>query len=506
MASNEEGFQHIPLDRSFRELSSHASETDESDLSKAFYVSEGIHWPALLQDYRVVILSGAGSGKTEEFRTITQRLRSEGKLAFFLRLENIPEHFSLAFEVGSNDEFTAWIESGAEGWLFLDSVDEARLRSPKDFELALKALGEKLKLALDRTHIFLSGRMSAWRPKTDLDRAKASLPFTPVTKVADPDPADAEKTADDLVDELFDEDEGDDETAVEMAVSSTTKENTPSPAPFRIVTLEGLSKEQVKAFAAGRGVNDTKSFTEAIEKADAWSFAELPQDLEDLVASWLKRGAIGTRRTIMQDGVERRLRERDQERADSAPLSEAKALLGAKLLAAAATLSRNPSLQVPDGKDGLEGIPVDKVLPDWSPAERKALLERPIFDAAVYGSVRFHHRTVREYLTAEWLREMLLHPASRRAIEDMFFRNQYGVDVVVPVMRPILPWVALYDDRIRERVRKIAPEVLFEGGDPPSLPLPTRQEILVKFTKDLVKGRSPDAPTDCSEVVSPDVV
>nr|WP_278376149.1 hypothetical protein [Brucella anthropi] len=493
-------FEHVPLGRSFRELSSYASESDESDLSNAFYVSNGIQWAELLQDYRVVILSEAGSGKTEEFRTVAEQLRSLGKSAFFLRLENIPDHFSTAFDVGSKDEFDEWLASGAEGWLFLDSVDEARLRHPKDFELALRLLGEKLKLALDRTHVFLSGRTSAWRPKTDLDRGKAYLPFTPVTKVANDVSPDDVSSADALIDGLMEDDCDGDELSTDTSVSSARSDKPSSSEPFRIVTLEGLSREQVETFAAARGVNDTKAFGDAIERADAWSFAALPQDLEDLVASWLKRGAIGTRRTIMEDGVERRLKERDQERADAAPLTETKALLGAKLLAAAATLGRNASIQVPDGQDGLDGIAVDKVLSDWSPAERKTLLERPIFDAAIYGAVRFHHRTVREYLTAEWLRELLQHPASRRAIEDMFFKTSYGVDVIVPLMRPILPWVALYDDRIRERVRLLAPEVLFEGGDPPSLPLPTRQQILSEVVGDLVPGHSPRAPTDYAAV------
>lgn len=499
MVGNQEEFQYVPLDRSFRELPRYASESDDTDLLTAFYASGSIHWGELLQEHRVVILSEAGSGKTEEFRTITNQLRSEGTAAFFLRLENIPHHFSAAFDIGTEEEFKVWVESGVEGWLLLDSVDEARLRHPKDFELALKLLGEKLKLALDRTHLFLSGRMSAWRPKTDLIRAEAYLPFTAVTKVADTAAGD-EKSAADIVDDILDEEAGDEELADDTAVSSTTKDKSKSPALFKIVTLEGLSRQQVETFAAARGVKDTKAFGDAIERADAWSFAALPQDLEDLVASWLKRSAIGTRRTIVQDGVERRLRERDQERADIVPLTEEKALLGAQLLAAAATLGRNPSIQVPDGQDGLAGIPVDKVLSNWSPVERKALLERPIFDAAIYGSVRFHHRTVREYLTAEWIREMLLHPASRRAIEDMFFKIQYGVEVIVPVMRPILPWVALYDDRIRERLRQLAPEVLFEGGDPPSLPLPTRREVLAKVTQDLVSGHSPTAPTDFAAV------
>ncbi|MGV1905071.1 hypothetical protein [Agrobacterium cavarae] len=494
MSNNQVDFEYIPLGRTFRELSSSASESDDSDLSKAFYESTGIGWSEVLRDYRVVILSEAGSGKTEEFRTVSSQLRSEGKAAFFLRLENIAAHFSTAFEIGTEQEFTDWLGSGEEGWVFLDSIDEARLRHPKDFELALRLLGNKLRLALDRTHIFLSGRMSAWRPKTDLERSKASLPFAGVTKVAEDSPERAEPS-------LRDESEIDDaQHTEEISASKTVIERPNATAPFRILTLEALSHDQVETFAAARNVNDVKVFIGAIERADAWSFAALPQDLEDLIASWLKRGEIGSRRAIIEDGIERRLKERDQERADAIPLSDAKAWKGALLLAAATTLTRNPSIQVPDGKDGLDGIPVDQVLPDWSPEERKALLERPIFDAAIYGAVRFHHRTVREYLTAEWLREMLRHPASRRAIESMFFAIQYGVEVVVPVMRPILPWVALYDDRIREKVRRIAPEVLFEAGDPSSLPLPTRRQVLNEITQQLTQGRSPTAPTHIAAV------
>src|SRR5690348_1304593 len=110
-------FEHVPLGRTFRELSGYASESDEADLSNAFYVSNGIQWTELLQDYRVVILSEAGSGKTEEFHTIAKRLRSETRAAFFLRLENIPDHFSTAFDVGSKDEFDEWLTSAEEGWL-----------------------------------------------------------------------------------------------------------------------------------------------------------------------------------------------------------------------------------------------------------------------------------------------------------------------------------------------------------------------------------------------------
>ena len=67
-------------------------------------------------------------------------------------------------------------------------------------------------------------------------------------------------------------------------------------------------------------------------------------------------------------------------------------------------------------------------------------------------------------MTACWLAKLLEKPASRRAIEALVFRNQYGVDVMVPTTRPILPWLAIFDQKIRERLRKIAPEVIFEGA------------------------------------------
>jgi hypothetical protein len=104
--------------------------------------------------------------------------------------------------------------------------------------------------------------LSAWRPKTDLDKAKAFLPLTPVTKVAEP----AENDTPDTVDNLLtgEEEDGEKPVAADTAVSSATAQKEPSTAPFRIVTLEDLSREQAEAFARARGVSDTKAFGDAI--------------------------------------------------------------------------------------------------------------------------------------------------------------------------------------------------------------------------------------------------
>ena len=183
---------------------------------------------------------------------------------------------------------------------------------------------------------------------------------------------------------------------------------------------------------------------------------------------------------IMQNSVARRLNERDQTRAESHPLSSDRAHLGARLLAAATTLTRNQTIRVPDGAENKTGIAVQSVLADWDDREQATLLLRPVFDGEIYGSVRFHHRTVREYLTAEWFAELLKHETSRRHIESLLFSNQYGTDVVVPTLRPILPWLVLLDEKIGKRVYETAPEIFFEGGDPSQLPLEIRRRIFAR--------------------------
>ena len=148
----------------------------------------------------------------------------------------------------------------------------------------------------------------------------------------------------------------------------------------------------------------------------------------------------------------------------------------------------------------MKGLDVKSVLSDWNDIECATLLARPIFDEAIYGTVRFHHRSVREYLTAEWFAGLLKQESSRRKIEELFFREQYGIEVVVPVMRPILPWLAIFDEKIRDRIRRIEPEVLFEGGDPSQLPLETRRQILRQVCDQLANNVSKRSVTDYASV------
>ena len=461
----------IPLDRSFHELVLSEEGGDERQLRRLMGREKPIRWSDLLDEARVIVLSEAGSGKTEEIRHITRQLRESGKPAFFLRIEHVTQDFEASFEEGTLKEFEAWADTGSEGWLLLDSVDEARLRDPKDFERAIRKLGKKLRSVLQDAHIVITGRTNAWRPKTDLLLCKRELAYTPPACTAAPD---AEENSD-----------------TEFATADITK-SVPRD-PFRIVALDDLHDEQVDRFATAKGITDLKAFRSALERAEACSFTTRPLDLAETIEFWRENNRIGSRLELMRSSITKRLEERDQDRSEARPITQEKILKGAQLVAAAATLTHESSIQVPDGEKNCNGLPIKEVLTDWDDIECATLLSRPIFNQRIYGAVRFHHRSVREYLTAEWLHGLIVDEGSRAKIENLFFRRQYEIDVIVPTMRPILPWVALLDSRILERVVRLAPEVLFEGGDPSKLPLETRRTILRQTCEQLAQpahGRS----------------
>jgi hypothetical protein len=270
-------YEFVELNRTFHELSENSGEVDDIEIRRTLNVGKRLSWADLTQEFRVIVLSEAGTGKTEEIRHLAKTLRGEDKAAFFLRLEYIPNDFEDAFEVGSFEEFEAWLASGNEGWLLLDSVDEARLRDPGDFELAIRKLGRRITNAQQRTHIVITGRTTAWRPKTDLHHCIRHLPYEPssVTVAA-------------TVDEVK-------EDVLGLDFHTEDQPEKKDKPVFKIVALDDLDSGQIKAFATAKGVKDTQAFLDAIERADAWSFTRRPQDLEELAGFWNDRGQIGSR-------------------------------------------------------------------------------------------------------------------------------------------------------------------------------------------------------------------
>jgi hypothetical protein len=277
------------------------------------------------------------------------------------------------------------------------------------------------------------------------------------------------------------------EQANEEAISTDRSINSEEKKDDVVFQLAPLNDQQIRHFAVQKGVDDTKCFIGAIERADARIFAERPQDLLELIGYWKSNGRLGRHAEMLDFNIQVKLSEHDPCRDAERPLSADDALLGAERLSAATTLQKKTTIILPDRPVDTDlraaSIEPKESLPEWSSNKIQTLLDRPIFDEAIYGTVRFHHREVREYLMAKWLKRLIDEGKSRRAMEGLLFAKRYGQDVVIPSMRPVVAWLALWDERIRNYLRTIAPEVLIENGDPSVLPVEFRKTLLIGFAE-----------------------
>ena len=458
---------YIELNRQFIEISDNDAEKLEFEARIELGLTFASSWSDLLTQHRVVILSSAGTGKTYELFYQCEKLRRDNKNAFFLRLEDLATNWEVSFEIGDAESLKEAVRAGDEIWIFLDSIDEARLYDSRAFEKALKQLNLHIKDTLQNVHMVLTSRVGAWRPKSDAALLDSLFPYDMPKKFS------SEQWEDDYshikwIDKVESE-----------LISRENERGTNS--PIKCYTLLNLDSEQMRFFAEKRGLKDACAFVSEIQHPNLQGLAGRPKDLDDLLQFWRKHGRMGNRREVVEKNIERKLKEDDPDRASRESLSFVKSLAGAKKLAATIALTHRTKVIVPDQSPSNEGISVRSVLENWSYKKCFTLLSRPIFEPETYGFVRFDHRDTREFLAAKWFFNLLESGQSRMRVERLFFKTQYGIEVVVPSLRPLLPWLAILDHEIRRKVIDNWPEILLEGGDPSELPTSDREELLNLF-------------------------
>lgn len=438
----------VQLDRQFEPISKTQEDAERDEIRGSWGYSKSKSWSQIENEYRTVILAEAGAGKTEEMKARAKRGVADGRPAFFIRIEDIDSHFESAFEVGDTQSFSDWLASSDEAWFYLDSVDEARLKDPAAFRKAIQRFANRIKACSHRAHIVVSSRPYAWRPRADRTFMDEVLFLPPPKKSGEStDAADIEQ-------------DGRDQSALQI---------------FR---LKPLDKSRARVFADARKVADFEQLWTEVERLDLADLAERPFDLEAIISKWRKDQTLDGRLKLLRHIIDQRLGEIDPDRERRQPLGLNKARDGARLLAAAVVLTGEAGIRVPDSAPQHSGIEAGKLLANWDPAEIRALLERAIFNDVIFDAVRFRHRETRELLAAEWFLELLQSGTTRHDVEALIFREQYGEEIVSTRLRPILPWLVLFDDNIRRRALAIHPEIAVEGGDPAELPLATRREIL----------------------------
>jgi hypothetical protein len=453
----------VPLERRFSLSPRSAQESDSQEIARASGLAKPVGWPEIEQNHRCVILAEAGAGKTFEMTARAKQAAAEGRRAFFIRIEDIEEGFDTAFEIGSADDFDLWLNGTGEAWFYLDSIDEARLSDTRRFEKAIRRFGRRIQPAQQRARIILSSRPYAWRAKSDRALVEDVLPFT------------APKS---------------EETAASAAQDSG----------LRVYLLDPLDDNDIRRFAHHRDTPEIDRLITELQRAGLTSLAERPFDLELVLRKWRDGRALDGRLSLLQYNIDERLKEKKTANDLRQQLNLEKARQGARALAAAVVLTGEAGIQVPDESPDRTGLDAEIVLADWKPADVHRLLERGLFNDPLYGMVRFRHREIRELLAAEWFRDLLRIDGVRHRIETLFFREQYGHQVITPRLRPVLTWLILFDAEMRHKAMKIAPEVAIEGGDPACLPLAERRALLRGIVGRIARNQNGRSTWDISTV------
>ena len=485
--------QYIDLQRRFHILTD--EELEDADLPAALSEDESpsstdIGWSKLLQHARVILLAGAGAGKTREMEERANRLVREGRFAFFVPLESLDrEPFVDLLSTDEPERFEAWKANGsAPAWFFLDAVDELKLTAGK-LDRALRRLSNALAGHLARARVLISCRPSDWRPIADLAIVRNRLPMP---KRGDDIPSQPSEEA--FLDALrHDQDRA--------PFISPEEEDLPHSEDVQIVTMLPMNDSQITRFAEQAGVHDAEAFLNEITRQNVWTFARRPLDLTQLSETWTSLGRLGTRAEQHEANIAAKLKD-DPDRPDHKVLTDTQARLGAERLALALALTRTRTIKTPEQAPDVqraEGVlDAASLLPDWTEAERRALLRRALFDPATYGRVRFHHRSVQEYLAARHLQTLRKKGMSTNTLFCLLFGERYGVAVAVPSMRAITAWLALWNAAVRKELTAREPEALLLLGDPETLDLSTRGDLLRAFVSVYGQGgrRGLNIPVD----------
>jgi hypothetical protein len=435
-----------------------------------------LSWERISARRRVVILAEAGSGKTVEMREQARRRTEAAQFAFYATVEDVGrDGLDSALGTGDRARLVSWRgRSDESAWFFVDSVDEAKVSGIR-LEKAVRRIADGIAGGERRAHVILSGRLTDWEFRSDLERLNKDLPV-PKDPVLPPPP-----------------------TAEQVLVSALRHERPePSTAPTEnslVVLMVPLDPERIQVFAAAKGAPNLDAFLAQIEAANLWRFARRPLDLDWLVEFWQNNERLGSLAEMLENSLTARVRETNLDRAHGDSLDQTRALQAIDRIGAALVFGRKTTIAIPDRELVLSNeeqpLNLAKVLPDWSPEDRTRLLTRPVFDPATFGRVRLHNDNegvVRGYLASRWLHRLQQKTLSRSDLFELLFAATYGIELIKPSMQETAAWLAIWDEEVAREVVRRDPSLLLTAGDPASLGTNVREVVLTNVIERLAEG------------------
>ncbi len=452
---------YCELNRKFVPLISDGKEeaiaSNEIDFAFLRWRSKG--WDKLHEsEGSVVILGEPGSGRSYEFRKQCEKLNAAGQRAFYLEFHRLVGRRieTILADTPEGVAYENWIRSSGKACFFLDAVDEAKLDKVLDFEAALENFRSSLGRRLGDVKVYLSSRISSWNPEGDKRLVETNL--TPP------------------------------EDGRDKSSNNNPRKN--RPIEISVYVICPLSREAVSTLCASNKLVDPESFLEAVDRSHALEFVRRPLDVSFLIRYWKQSGRIGSLIELSETTVRELLKEREekQDHARSRPLAPEHARLGAESMAAASVFCRTLDFFVGDASRGQRRAlsPMECLPENWDSNQCNALIDRPLFESAIYGTFRFHHRRIAEYLAACWLKRRMENQCPTPVLRDLLFSVDSDRMVLRPSMGAVAAWLAcLSNDRWSEELRgwllRASPEVFLRYGDPSVFPAGFKRAIIKAF-------------------------
>lgn len=466
----------VQLNRTFVKAPEEESESHfEAMFDNELLREIGQFWPDVLQRRFALILGTAGVGKTTELEQKAKALAAEGKPAFFVRIEDIAKD-GLEGSLLPDDKarFEAWLRSGDQAVFFLDSVDEAKIATYRDFSRALNKFVIAVNSVAARVNVVLSCRPSDWMHITDLDMVKAA--FAPLAKVsrAGGTPSGPKLISDaDTAENIDVEDEA---SGVDGEIDLV------------IYQLRPLDRAQILTMAKAFGLSatDADAFVSALEAKENLFIAATPRDMKWLTAYWKVHKKIGHLSEMMAESVGQKLLEENVTRALKDIMPSDKSRSGTERVAGANMLCREPNIKIFDPEltaNPVKGLKVEELLSDYPLELLLNLLRRPIYNEQLAGRVRIEPKQTRTFLAGAWLLQLIRDGAPRSKIRDLLTGSVYGKAKPIASMVEVAAWVAHQDSAIRAHLIRVVPEAILFMGDAAVIPVAERIEAIRNFVQ-----------------------
>jgi hypothetical protein len=463
------------------------NETEDSDDLAFFLKGRGdgnLTWNDLHEKPISVVVGEAGIGKTVEFKNEVIKLLGRGKKAFFIELNQLdnPASWGLTLEPYAL-AYEQWQSSLEEGYFFLDAIDEARLTDHAAFKKALAIVRASLSQHLDRVRIAISSRWTDW----SIDEVRNAVEEFLVFSIG------AARRRTRAGSEV--------EFGADVPTFQTEPPSGEEQVEAFVVTLDPLTRPESQKLADARGLIDAPAFWSAIDDGQYDYMASRPLDLQWMVRLWNQNRNFGTYLDLIEGNVANRLIETNPNYvASGAVLSPDLLRKGAEELAATAVFTGHAFIATGTTSDvRTNEVHPQAVLTDWKPMEISRLLASALFDEATYGRVKFHHRSVREYLAACWVNRQLGGGLPLHRVVPLFAAAPFGEPVLISARRWTLCWLASLNVKVREWMVRHSPEMFFFDGDPEAWDALSADQALLGYVQRLKDGLRPDWRNDNSE-------